>query len=144
MARLIDIDDTGKLPILRERVRFVEPAEDSDTDEFDLSRPTASDDKWTERSTPHPYAGGIIRFYRARTILHQDRERGRQAWRYLEPLMPADLPPSARKEFIDLVYFVQEQNTAGTLDIKEFGRRVRSIAAHIDCFVDELEAKLDR
>jgi hypothetical protein len=144
MTGLTDIDDTRKLPVLRERVRLIEAGGGSDTNKIDLAQPAATEAGWTATNAPHPFASGIIRFYRARTILHQDSDRGQQAWRYLEPLMPADLPPSARKEFIDLVCFMQEQKTAGRLDIKAFGRKIRSIAAHIDCFVDELAARFDR
>jgi hypothetical protein len=96
-------------------------------------------------STAHPYAEGIIRFYRARTILDNDRpdRSWGRAWRYLNRLEPQDLPSATRRHFLELVYFMQEQTGDATFAAEDFCQRVRSIAQHIDSYVDELNQALD-
>ena len=94
----------------------------------------------------HAYAEGIIRFYRARTIL-DSREGQRpadRAWRYIENLSPHDLPVSARWHFLEVVWFMQQH--AGEDDERddEFRERVLSIASLIDNYVDRLNSEHDR
>jgi hypothetical protein len=93
----------------------------------------------------HEYAEGIIRFYRARSILDAARagDGARRAWRYLEPLCPHDLPTSTRWHFLHLVYFMQQTDTQEH-DEDEFADRVRTIGALIDQYVDRLNFELDR
>jgi len=93
--------------------------------------------------TPHPYAEGIIRFYRARTVLEgRGAEDTRRAWRYLEQVSPHDLPASARWHYLDLVYFMRETEI-DHIDAGEFRARVRAIAQLIDGFVDRLNSETD-
>lgn len=96
-------------------------------------------------STAHPYAEGIIRFYRARTILDNDRpdRSWSRAWRYLNRLEPHDLPSATRRHFLELVYFMQEQTGGADFAAEDFCERVRSIAQLIDGYVDELNHALD-
>ena len=94
----------------------------------------------------HPYAEGIIRFYRARTILG-DRAAGAAgadvAWPYLEKLSPHELPASTRWHFIELVYFMQHVASGSEGTAAEFRKRVLAIADLIDAFVELMNSRAD-
>ena len=94
----------------------------------------------------HPYAQGIVRFYRARTIL--DIGRGASgadlAWCYLKTLSPHDLPASTRWHFIELVYFRQHIANGSDSAAAEFRKRVLDIVELIDAFVDLMNSRFDR
>jgi hypothetical protein len=99
------------------------------------------------RSKHHPFAEGVIRFYRARTLLAGETGRDevslRRALRaraYLEPVEPRDLPPIARGAYLDLIYLIHEieLDRSPTADPGPFVRKVLEIALLIDEFVDEL------
>lgn len=96
------------------------------------------------RKPVHPYAAGIIRFYRARTIVDgsPDDVDPDRAWSYLENLTPHDLPASARWHFLDLVYFMHQQSNRTSFDCHSFQSRIHMIAGLIDDFVDGLDTDL--
>jgi hypothetical protein len=138
-----DIDDTANLPSAGARSSTVYPLRADDTARMQVST-TARD--YREKGGMHPFAEGIIRFYRARTILEGDLNeaaRWNRAWRYLEKLSPHDLPPMTRKAFFELTYFMQEQEGHEPFQAEQFRSRVRSIANRLDGYVDELNAGFD-
>jgi hypothetical protein len=94
----------------------------------------------------HAYAEGIIRFYRARTIIHsgEGRQPAARAWRYIKNLSPHDLPASARWHFLEIVWFMQQHAGADDRRDDEFRERVLSIANLIDNYVDCLNSERDR
>jgi len=143
MSAISELDDTASL---RRNLNAPLKPLPSGLDDTDRLPP------WdTETGPPHgkgkahEYAEGIIRFYRARTILDGNREirDSLRAWGYLEPLSPHDLPASARWHFLDLVYFMR-QSGSEAFDEQEFSERVRTIAKLIDNVVDRLNFELDR
>ena len=91
----------------------------------------------------HPYAEGVIRFLRARTVLTRDSgpQRYGRAWFYLSRLRPHDLPPAARRPFFELVYFMQEQTHRERFHALEFRWRILKIAEDIDRFMDEIDRR---
>lgn len=91
----------------------------------------------------HPYAEGVIRFYRARTILTRDsgQQRYGRAWFYLARLRPHDLPPAARRPFFELVYFMQEQTHRELFHSVEFRWRILKIAEEIDRFMEDFDRR---
>jgi hypothetical protein len=128
-----DLTDTVELPVLGEEERASTP---DDTDEFELGGPDAS-----ARMKAHLFADGVIRFYRARTILLVDRDPQKfdRAWRYLSRLLPQDLPPVSRQPFFDLVYLMQEHSGQATSIPYKFSQKILEIADLIDAFVDEID-----
>jgi hypothetical protein len=137
-----DLDDTANLPSDGGKSSNVYPLRADDTARMQMA---ASARDYRENGGKHPFAEGIIRFYRARTILEGDinGSRWKRAWRYLEKLSPHDLPPKVRKQFFELTYFIQEQEGLDGFDADQFHNRVRSIASQLDGFVDELNAGFD-
>lgn len=139
-----DLDDTANLRSDDgSSVTGHDRSEDTDRLAVWLTRATALPE--APRDQAHPYAEGIIRFYRARTIVDSERsERSwRRAWRYLDSLSPRDLPPAARRRFLELVYFMKEQGSGDAFAAHDFRLRVRLIAELIDNFVDELNDRFD-
>jgi len=96
---------------------------------------------WVPYDGVHPYAEGIIRFFRARTILarESDRQRNECAWHILEKLQPHKLPPVVRLLFLELVYFIQNQTPREKLESFEFCVRVLAIARKLDEFMDDID-----
>lgn len=142
MSTCRDIDDTADLPINGDSSSNVYPLYSDDTARMRLA--AAARAKRDKRGM-HPFAEGIIRFYRARTLLEGDAydTRATRAWRYLDRLSPHHLPPETLQAFFELTYFVREQEGGGDFDADQFRIRVRSIAEQLDSFVDELNAQLD-
>lgn len=93
----------------------------------------------------HRFAQGIIRFYRARSILRNDPGLAgcRRAWGYLKRLGPSDLPPESRHLFLELVYCLGRQTTAEAFESPEFRELVLSVAEAIDTFVDQISEEVD-
>ena len=92
----------------------------------------------------HPFAHGVIRFYRARTLLAtgHDDEAAIRAWLYLAPLAPSNLPSSVRHLFLELIYIVNQSDdgAAAHVRVDEFRALVIKIADRIDAFVDDVAA----
>ena len=92
----------------------------------------------------HPFAHGVIRFYRARTLLAagQDDDTAIRAWRYLAPLAPSNLPASVRHLFLELIYIVNQSDDAAVprARVDNFRALVIKIADRIDAFVDDIAA----
>jgi hypothetical protein len=86
------------------------------------------------------YADGIIRFYRARTILTRGARPAecQLAWTYLSRLEPRHLPPGARPAFFALVHFMHGQTFDDSLSCADFKRQVFGIATIIDGLLDDL------
>lgn len=114
----------------------------SDTARFDKGFGGEPVDEWVPYKRVHPYAEGVIRFYRARTIVtcDSDPKAGERAWKYLEPLTPHDLPSHVRPQFFELAFFVSSQTDSIDSRLVAFRRRVLEIAARIDEFMDALDA----
>jgi hypothetical protein len=136
-----DSDDTVNLPRDRLSATRHSGASLDDTDRLRIDAPTEL--RAGPATGKHPYAEGIIRFYRARTILDSSTDPDR-AWRYLEQLLPNDLPASSRWQFLNLVYFMQQDDRDKAARHEEFRERVLTIASLIDNFVDRLNLELDR
>jgi len=137
-----DLDDTADLPIAGVHPNTVVPLSLDDTARM---RWLTSARNYREHGGMHPFAEGIIRFFRARTILEGELADGRwqRAWKYLERLSPHDLPPASRRDFFELTYFVQQQRNSASFDREQFRSCVRAIAGELDTFVDQLNADLD-
>lgn len=141
-----DTDDTADFPFDAGAAPDEITSVPEDTDEIDLARAAASAQAELASRPAHPFAQGIIRFYRARTLLldEQTESRCRHAWGYLSRLRPHDLPPSVRRDFFELVYFMHEQTGRPRFEAEVFVSRVLSIASTIDGFVDEINLAYDR
>jgi len=137
-----DLDDTANLRTDSELPSDPAPLRLDDTARM---RQFASARNYREHGGMHPFAEGIIRFFRARTILDGKPENGRwrRAWRYLERVEPHDLPPATRKAYFELTYFMQQQDRDRDFDSTQFRASVHSIAAELDTFVEHLNAGLD-
>jgi hypothetical protein len=137
-----DLDDTANLR--HDSGRFHDPAPFR-LDDTARMRQLASARNYRERGGMHPFAEGIIRFFRARTILEGTPGSGRwqRAWRYLERVEPHYLPPATRKAFFELTYLMQQQVGGDGFDSAQFLAGVRAIAAELDTFVEHLNAGLD-
>lgn len=128
----LDPADTAKLRI----VRSVDDTANFGTTSLTAYTTAADSDQLAER-----YSEGIIRFYRARTIL--GRSEGSSAcelaWTYLKMLEPHHLPPPARPGFFELAYFMYGQALGEGLDHSRFRTHVLGIADDIDSFLDRLD-----
>lgn len=138
-----DTGDTDRLHLAEASAD--EAAADAREDTADLSdafedeaAAAASADELAER-----YSEGIIRFYRARTILSRgaDSDVCDLAWSYLKPLEPHHLPPVARPAFFALAYFMYGQAMHDDLDHEEFSAHVLDIAGIIDRYLDDIEPR---
>ena len=134
--------DTDTLPICKspspeERIDRL-----AETARFDRGLGSETVDDWVPYKRVHPYAEGVIRFYRARTIVTCDSDpiAGERAWKYLDPLSPHDLPPHVRPLFFELAFFVNSSPEPLDSRLIAFRRRVLEIASSIDRFMDELDA----
>lgn len=136
-----DFVDTDRLPIYNSGIPEQGKDALAETARFDEGFGSEPVEDWVPYKQLHPYAEGVIRFYRARTIVlcEEDPKAGERAWNYLEPLMPHNLPPHVRALFFELAYFVN--SCPGTDDSRfaGFRRRVIDIAVRIDEFMDELD-----
>jgi hypothetical protein len=140
-----DLNDTANLRESADPTITSRLATSGNTGTLRDSNGDARDRVGLSGTTAHPYAEGIIRFYRARTILDNDRPDRcwSRAWRYLNRLGPRDLPSSARREFLELVYFMQEQAGRADFAAEDFCGSIRSIAQLIDTYVDELNQRCE-
>ncbi len=86
------------------------------------------------------FAEGIIRFYRARTILARgaNEELSGLAWTYLQHVEPGQIPGVARPAFFDLTYFMRVQSPEREFDHAGFRRRVLDVALIIDGYLDDI------
>jgi len=139
-----DVDDTAKLH--REAGGAPRPGGGTpdDTDRMWITR-GASLEGTTGQWQVHAFAQGIIRFYRARSILQNARDVAscQRAWRYLERLEPDELPETARAPFFELTYCLRSQSRKRAFESGEFPRRVFDVARLIDGFVDDLNREID-
>jgi hypothetical protein len=140
-----DLDDTADLTLNAASRSGTRAKIAENTDELEIAGGREPSQPDTPSSQPHPYAQGIIRFYRARTILLVERHEGRhaKAWTYLSRLRPHDLPKSVRRDFFELVYFMHEQAGRPQFESEAFSSRVLAIAGRIDEFVDALTGNHD-
>jgi hypothetical protein len=139
MPAIVDIGDTARLDL-------AEAAQDhgaqSTGDTANLGPGYLSDPP--EFGAPElqvrKFAEGIIRFYRARTILNRgaSAELTGLAWSYLEHLEPGQLPGVARPAFFDLVYFMRLQLPESSFDHAGFRTRIFDVALIIDGFLDDI------
>lgn len=97
----------------------------------------------------HPYAQGIIRYYRARSLLRAaadaggaTREDALRAWSYLARIEPRSLPRRIRRSHLELVYLVHALDLRGseTADAGRFVAKVHEVAEMIDEIIDEIFA----
>lgn len=132
MPKQPDLSDTS-------RFRRHEPLDDTASLEDGLQTEDASGPD--SDADANRYAEGIIRFYRARTILSRGGEPAdcQLAWNYLSPLEPNHLPPVARPAFFALVYFMYGQTLADAMSCADFCIQVADIATIIDDFLDNLD-----
>lgn len=139
-----DVEDTARLYRESAPEQDTGHARADDTDRMRLAGGATLDDR-TGAWQVHAYAQGIIRFYRARSILEKDLNAAscRRAWRYLDRLQPNDLPGAARSAFFELTYLVRSQPRLRAFESGEFPTRVFEITGLIDDFVDELNREID-
>lgn len=142
-----DPEDTDELPTGGRRAR---PAEHDDTAKLriDLESGRTND---ASKVGLHPYVEGIVRFYRARSVLidagsgpvaRKDAER---AWRYLARVGLRHLPHHMTSAHLELIYLVHtlhldKADSDNHIDPEPFVRHVLDMARMIDDFVDRVFA----
>ena len=139
MPATIDPGDTARLNLSGAPIEHHAPAA-GDTAAFGPNFLADAPDRRPAELQILRFAEGIIRFYRARTILGRGAgdELTGLAWSYLEHLEPAQLPGIARPAFFDLAYFIRLQMTRTDFDHAGFRRRVLDVAVIIDGFLDDI------
>ena len=110
--------------------------------ESDPPDPAATPGPEEAEATAESFSEGIIRFYRARTILDRGGTDAdcELAWTYLRDLEPEHLPPDARSAFGKLVGLMFRQALEDEPDYAVFRRSVLHIAAIVDAFIDSEDA----
>jgi len=136
---MVDPADTARLDLADDSSERA-PLNSGDTAEFGPYFLSGAGDSRPAEIQMHRFAEGIIRFYRARTILGRgaDDLLAGLAWSYLERLEPAQLPAVARPAFFDLGYFMRVQTLSKDFDHDGFRRRVLDVATIIDGFLDDI------
>jgi hypothetical protein len=110
-------------------------------DTVDLENAWADSSDLSRDAIAERYASGIIRCYRARTILERvggDSDWA-EAWSHLTPLEPHHVPPRARPTFFELTYLMHAQSKECRPEPLQFRDHVLKIAGIIDDFLDDLE-----
>ena len=136
MNAQIDPSDTARFDLAGAPIETRPPSLEDTTDLNVLADPG-------ERQPNEPeiqrFADGILRFYRARSILSRGvaDELSGLAWSYLSRLEPAQLPGVARPAFFELAYFVRLQRPETTFDHAGFRLRVLDVAVIIDGYLDD-------
>lgn len=139
MPETVDPGDTARLDLAGDPIERSPPST-GDTADFGPHFLYGTADSRPAEIQIHRFAEGIIRCYRARTILSRgaNEELTGLAWSYLEHLEPAQLPGIARPAFFDLVYFIRLQPQRMEFDHDGFRRRVLDVATIIDGFLDDI------
>lgn len=139
MPATVDPGDTARLNLAGDTP---EPGSRSTSDTADFGPGYSSDptEVQSRELQIRRFAEGIIRFYRARTILGRggSDELSSLAWSYVAHLEPADVPAVARPAFFDLAYFMRLQSLEGAFDNDGFRRRIVDVAVIMDGFLDDL------
>jgi hypothetical protein len=144
MSASADTGDTARLNLAGTPTERRPPSPDDTTDLGTDFLADAPDTRQVELEIRR-FAEGIIRFYRARTILARGMsdELSGLAWSYLEQLDPGEVPGVARPAFFDLVYFMRLQTLGDGFDHPGFRRRVLDVAMTLDGFLDDIFARAD-
>jgi hypothetical protein len=138
MPSIVDPADTARLDLAGDPNDYAPPSS-GDTADFGPDFLRGGADSRPAEFQIHRFAEGIIRFYRARTILSRgaDDALAGLAWSYLDRLEPDQLPAVARPAFFDLGYFVRLQTLGMEFDHEGFRRRVLDVATILDGFLDD-------
>ena len=136
MHAQIDPSDTARLNLAGTPIETRPASLDDTTDLNFLADPGEPQPRELELQQ---FAGAILRFYRARSILSRGvaDELSGLAWSYLSRLEPVQLPGVARPAFFELAYFVRLQTSAKTFDHAGFRLRVLDVAVIIDGVLDD-------
>jgi hypothetical protein len=139
MPETFDPGDTARLDLTGAAIEHGAPVA-GDTVDFGPTYLFDAPDGRPAEFQIHKFAEGIIRVYRARTILGRGAgdELTGLAWSYLEHIEPAQLPGIARPAFFDLAYFMRLQTHRLEFDHDSFRRRVQDVAVIIDGFLDDI------
>jgi hypothetical protein len=139
MPATVDPGDTARLNLAGDTAE-PESTSTSDTADFGPGYPGDPPETGGRKVQVRRFAEGIIRFYRARTILGRggSDELSWLAWSYVVHLEPADIPAVARPAFFDLAYFMRVQALEGAFDNDGFRTRILDVAVIMDGFLDDI------